>query len=133
MRSRKDISVLVSCLLALLITMGCDIVEREEIGRLPSPDLLVDAIVVRTNAGATTDYGYRVYIKPIGEKPTGGDEIFIGDKLLGLRVAWNEAGFLNIEYSDGRVFHFSNFWQSKKIRNFEYIVHIDLVHCNGSG
>ena len=50
---------------------SCDFitVSRDEVVRLPSPGGKIDAIVVETNGGATTSFGYEVHIVPHGSKP----------------------------------------------------------------
>lgn len=102
-------------------------VEREEIVRKKSPDSIVDAVLVRTDAGATTSYGYMLYIVPSGKKPKVGNELLKADSLVNFTLNWTRPRFLEIRYEKGRIFCFTNFWHSKEIQNFEYIVELRLV------
>ena len=109
-----------------LISCG-NFVEREEILRIKSPDSVVDAVLVRTNAGATTSYGYMFYIVPTGKEPKEGNEVLKADNLVNVTLNWKEPRFLEISYEKGRIFSFTNFWHSKEVQNFEYIVELRLV------
>jgi hypothetical protein len=40
--------------------------RKNEISRVKSPDNRLDAVMIRTNGGATTPYGYFLYIVPSG-------------------------------------------------------------------
>lgn len=82
--------------------------SQEEIKRIQSPDGLVDAVVVETNGGATTSFGYKVYIVPKGlefsEKylvaKTYGSVLSDGE--YGVDVFW-EDNMLQVEYATGRT------------------------------
>jgi hypothetical protein len=105
----------------------CDIATREEVERVTSPDSVVDAVVVRLNGGATTPFSYMVYIVPVGGEPKGGTEVFTADHLVDRRIEWKERGLLEIHYRNARIFHFTNFWQSKSVQNLGYVVEIRLI------
>ena len=59
-------------LVIFILTSGCIFPEWEagfdEVSRVSSPDGKVDAVLVETNGGATTSFGYRVFIATPGEK-----------------------------------------------------------------
>lgn len=101
--------------------------EREEIVRIKSPDSIVDAILVKTDAGATTSCGYMLYIAPTGNKPKIGNELLKADNLVNFTLNWKRPRFLEIRYEKGRILYFTNFWHSKEVQNFEYIVELRLV------
>jgi len=109
-----------------LISCG-SVVERKEINRVKSPDSLVDAVIVRTSAGATTSYGYMLYIVPSGKEPKEGNEVLRADNLINVALIWKEPRFLEISYEKGRIFFFTNFWHSKEVEDFQYIVELRLV------
>lgn len=115
-------------LLAILIT-SCDPVEREEIERISSPDSIVDVVLIRANAGATTSFIFEVYIVRMGYDVVSTEEklLFRGDKMEGLKLQWVQSKLLTIQYKQGRIFDFSNFWSSRDIQYFKYIVEIRLV------
>ncbi len=110
-------------------------VSIDNILRETSPDRIVDVVWFRQNAGATTGYSYCLMILPFNEKFTeaeGGTEkwIFIVDKVQDLKVKWIGNKKLLIQYEKGRVFKYSNFWQSQQVENFKYTVEIFLVQKN---
>src|SRR6267142_6719220 len=45
----------------------------DEVARVPHPNANVDAVLVETNGGATTSFGYEVFIFPRGQKPKRSD------------------------------------------------------------
>lgn len=110
-----------------LLMCGCDIVSREEITRIKSTDSMVEAILVRANAGATTSYVYSLYIVPTGEKKIKGNELFRADKVEGLDISWKENRYLEIKFKKGRIFYFKNFWLSEDVQNFRYVVELRLA------
>jgi hypothetical protein len=116
--------------LLLVIMMkitGCNPVEREEIDRISSPDFLVDAVLIQANAGATTSFIFEVYLVPKGnDVPPENYVLFRGDKMKGLTIRWTQAKLLEIQYEQGQIFHFSNFWISRNVQNFKYRVEILL-------
>ncbi len=112
--------------------IGCSKVSYEEIDRLTSPDSTVDAVLVRTNSGATTSFGYKLYIVPVKGKPKEDYELFIADHVKDLRMKWREVKFLEISYKEARIFKFSNFWHSKDVKDFAYVVELRLVPLSDS-
>lgn len=123
--------------LTLVLTSGClDLGEPsyEEIGRVKSPDGMVDAVLVRSNGGATTSFGYSVFLVPAG---TRFDEraqvfqpdyaLFVADHQVDLELVWKEPKFLEIRHVKARIFQFSNFWHSREVQDFHYTVEVRLV------
>lgn len=113
--------------LFLGVLLSCDSVDRTEIMRVGSSDSVVEAVVVRTNAGATTDFGYEVFVVKAGNVPESSKELFKADQVEELDVFWQSSKLLIIRYREARIFHFSNFWQSKDVQNFQYTVKVQLV------
>lgn len=95
--------------------------------RAASPDKVVDAVISRKNCGATTSYSYQIYIEKIGEKHNDSDAIFIADKVDGIAVKWNAPKELTITYKKARIFKFTNFWNSKEVDDFKYIVSVNEI------
>ena len=114
-------------LLIFTSMMACSPVDREEILRVKSPESIVEVVLVRTNAGATVAFGYELFIVPTGTNPKPGTELFRADHVDNVKVRWLSAKLLQIEYDRARVFHFTNFWSSKDVDNFAYIVELRLV------
>lgn len=111
----------------VLCLIGCGPGSHEEMMRVTSPDKAVDAVLVRTNAGATTAFGYELHLVPTGGKPQRGHEKLRADHLTDVTIRWQQPKFLQVQYKEGRIFHFSNFWQSKEVQDFKYVVEIRLM------
>lgn len=99
---------------------------KDEISRIESPDGKVEAILVQNNGGATTSESYHLYLVPKGSKFKNKQELFIADHVQNLKIKWLKEKQLQISYDEARIFHFSNFWQSKKVENLKYIVGLQL-------
>jgi len=96
---------------------------------MKSPDGVVDAVQVRGNCGATTSFSENVFIVQSGAKmPAPKDQcrVFSADHVEGLKLQWREPKVLEIHYKEARIFHFKNFWHSKDVQNFTYVVEIRL-------
>ncbi len=113
-------------LIPILWMTACTIDLTEQIERIASPDRVVDAVIVKSNGGATTSYAYSVHIVPVNGTLQKGHEIFKSDKVDALNVFWQEPCLLIIEYEKARIFSFQNFWSSREIQNFKYTVEIQL-------
>jgi hypothetical protein len=103
--------------------------QRTEILRVTNPDSLVDAVVTEGGVNATTPTSYRVQIVPRGTQPRADHkwDDFRADHVDSLTVTWSSARTLDIGYRNARIFHFSNFWQSAQVRNFDYEVELRLA------
>src|SRR5437879_8009429 len=106
-----------------LLLWGCS-VARQEVKRVRSPDGRVEAVLIQTNAGATTGFGFEVFLVPTGANPKTGSELFRADRVVNLDLHWRESMVLEIAYDQGRIFHFSNFWNSADLDNFRYVVEV---------
>lgn len=114
----------------LFLLIGCSessVCEQSELLRVTSPDNRVDAILMRMNCGATTDYSYKVYIVPKTASTEKSNPVFVADKLDGELIEWSSPKHLLIEYRQARIFNFTNFWQSRDVDNFNYVVSIREV------
>jgi hypothetical protein len=124
--------------LALCFASGCVNIagdwHYEEIGRVKSPDGVVDAILARGSAGATTGFNFSVFLAPSG---TTFDEkspffereraLFSADHHQGLQLVWSEPRLLELRYESARILHFSNFWHSQDVQQDQYVVELKLV------
>jgi hypothetical protein len=66
-----------------------------------------------------------VYIVPAGSTKMR-YPVMLGDDFVGLKLRWSAPRFLTVEFSKGRIFEFENFWESKSVQNFRYIIEIRL-------
>ncbi len=104
---------------------ACD-VDIEEVYRVTSPDGIVDAVMIRKNAGATVPFVYEVHVVPKGEKTKEDLEKFVADHVTDLEIGWQKPQLLRISYGQARIFTFSNFWQSAEVQDFKYVVELRL-------
>lgn len=103
-----------SCWMAfacLLIVSGCDItggVSHDEVARSKSPDGSVDAILVETNAGATTSFDYEIHVVANGGSPSAKSEVAVlydavrNQEAYGANLRWASPTSLAIEYLSAR-------------------------------
>ena len=111
MKSGKAIFVA----LILLSVSGCvsapELVSFDEVARVSSPDRRADAILVETNGGATTSFGYYVFVVPPGVKLKERDDKYIVVKLhattrnksaYGANLNWSDKERLKIEFLSAR-------------------------------
>ena len=97
-------------LLLFMILAGCS-ESREELWRLPSPDKVADAVLIRGNVGALASFSYSLYIVKAGEnapEPGKGYEVFTAEHIVNLSLAWIGPRVLEIQYDKARIFHFEN-------------------------
>jgi hypothetical protein len=110
------------------------VTRHEEIGRVKSPDGVVDAVLVRGNGGATTSFTYSVFLVPAGTSFNETAPVFepdfakfLADHQVGLELVWRRPKFLEIRFAKARIFRFSNFWHSREVQDYRYIVELRLV------
>ena len=112
-------------LASVAFLLGCS-QSYEEQWRLASPDRRVEAVWVEIAGGATTDFAYHLYIVPFGNKPERGTQRLIADRISNVRMSWREPKRLEVSYDAARIFSFFNFWHSRDLDNFKYVVEIRL-------
>jgi hypothetical protein len=92
----------------MCITMGCFCTSRNEVARLRSPDGEIDGIIVETNAGATTSYGYEVLLAPAGQPMSSGLQAARlygaarSTSAYGVNLRWIGPSSLGIEYLNAK-------------------------------
>lgn len=107
--------------------MGCAELacSSKETSRATSPDGRVDAVVVERDCGATTRVATRVQLVPKGREVSGDKGlVFVADELAGFELRWIEQSKLELRYTAARIFQFTNFWMSRDLDNFNYVVRI---------
>jgi hypothetical protein len=96
-------------LIAVVATTSCfnlaDEISFDEVSRVTNPSGKIDAVVVETNGGATTSFGYEVFVIPKGERVIKGKAAvasFYGavrsETAYGVNVKWERPDQLAIEY-----------------------------------
>jgi hypothetical protein len=81
----------------------------DEVARVPDPNANVDAVLVETNGGATTSFGYEVFILPRGQKPERSAHAVVSlygairnDHAYGANLRWTSNDTLVVEYLDAQ-------------------------------
>ena len=77
--------------------------SKEEVARVASPNGQFDAILLETNGGATTSFGYEVYVSEQGKQPSGEPPLFLygairNQNAYGANLRWASDNLLVIEY-----------------------------------
>jgi hypothetical protein len=87
--------------LAIVLT-ACGFVSRDEVARVGSPDGRVDAVLVETNGGATTAFGYEIHIvergKSYGEAAATLHGAVRNENAYGANLRWLTDSDLLVEY-----------------------------------
>ena len=98
--------------------------NQTEANRLKSPDGKVEAVQVKSDCGATTSESISVFVVGSGKETEESDLVLSADHTESFSLLWRESKFLEIKYKQARIFQFTNFWQSKDIDNFSYVVEV---------
>jgi hypothetical protein len=82
---------------------------RDEVARVRSPSGRVDAVLVETNGGEGTDFGYLAYVVRSGRHaPSRGEVAWLGvavrnRRAYGANLRWTDPTSLTIEYLDAHA------------------------------
>ena len=130
MRSTKRTELPAAAIVALVLLIpACDFLEpaSEEIGRWRSPDGRVDAVFTKASGGATTAFVHRLFVVAAGQSTEEEEPKLLGDQFEGIAVSWRKDRFLDVHYSQGRIFRYQNFWSSGDLDEWNYVVEIRLI------
>jgi hypothetical protein len=93
--------------LTLIVMGGCS-ASKDEVARLAAPSGDVEGVVVETNGGATTSFGYEVHVVERGARPGRLSQVaFVygagrNDEAYGVNLRWEPNDVLLVEYLDAR-------------------------------
>lgn len=124
---RVPVGLAASWAASALLVWGCssfDPCRQAEALRKTSGDGIVDFAVVQRDCGATTAVSTSVFVVPSGGRTQKARPIFEADHVEGLEVSWESPKHLSIRYEQARIFRFTNFWLSRDIEDFRYVVSI---------
>ena len=81
--------------------------SKDEVVRIASPNNKIDAVLVETNGGATTSYGYEIYVIKRGKKTSGKPPVYLygtarNENAYGANLRWGSDNLLVIEYLSTR-------------------------------
>lgn len=102
-----------AALASILATLSClDLGEPswDEVARAPAPSTAVDAVLIETNGGATTSFGYIVYVVPRGQPAERTDTQSVArlygawrsDSAYGVSLTWQDSTHLSLDYLRAR-------------------------------
>ena len=89
-----------------VLLVGCGLVSRNEVARVASPDGHVEAVLIETNGGTTTSFGYEIYVVENGRPPRDRVAWLYGaarnPQAYGANLKWTSENDLVIEYREAR-------------------------------
>lgn len=82
--------------------------SRTEVARLASPDGSLEAVLIETNGGATTSFGYLIYVVPAGETRSRQEaaSLYAAKRsgcAYGVNLRWAAPDRLVAEYYDAKL------------------------------
>jgi hypothetical protein len=103
-----------------LIAVGClfSRPSKDEVARVRSPGGDIDGIVVETNGGATTSFGYEIYMVQSGRSMSSGPRVALvygarrSTSAYGVNLKWIGPGSLAIEYLEAKSVRLDNAFPS---------------------
>lgn len=77
--------------------------SKDEVARVVSPDGNIDAVLFETNGGATTSFGYEVYVVAHGAQPSGSPAVSLygavrNHHAYGANLRWASADSVAVEF-----------------------------------
>ncbi|MCZ4305003.1 hypothetical protein O4G98_09665 [Zoogloeaceae bacterium G21618-S1] len=77
--------------------------SKDEVTRLSAPDGKVDAVLIETNGGATTSFGYEVYLVPLGAERSGEPAAVLygamrNENAYGVTLFWESPTLLSVRF-----------------------------------
>jgi hypothetical protein len=97
-------------------------VSLKEVKRITSPDHKVDAVLIESDAGATTATSTKVFIVKPGKKVNADSlnlAVFNSDNFIGGDISWKVSKELIVSYKSARIFHYTNFWVDADDYNYK--------------
>lgn len=117
----------------LAMSSACSPWIQEEVDRRPSPDSMVDAVVVRADAGATTSFVHKIYIVAPGDSaPESGRAALVADKVHGLELTWVGPKHLRIAYEQAQIHQYRNHIILRHLPGPAYDVFVEVIRANDS-
>ncbi len=96
------------CLVPLIFTISCGMGDwsYDEVARVPSPSGKVDAVLIEGNGGATTSFGYYLYVVTRGKKVSRKPDVAVASlygairskSAYGVDLKWDSNSELTGEY-----------------------------------
>ncbi len=86
--------------------------SSDEVARVVSPNGKVDAVLLETNGGATTSFGYEVYVLKHGAQPSDTPAVFLygtirSQSAYGSNLKWESSSVLSVEFLSTKTIYIS--------------------------
>jgi hypothetical protein len=99
----------------------------DEVARLASPSGYIDAVLVETNGGATTSFGYEVYVVKHGAKPSGTSAVSLyralrNPQAYGANISWSSPNSLTVEYLSAQIAQVNTQTQSVGTTTVQFVL-----------
>jgi hypothetical protein len=103
MRRVALLGMFISEILLVSFSVGClASASRDEVAAVPSPDGEVEAVVIETNGGATTSFGYEIQLRDRNRRHSERVAYIYGavrnEKAYGVNVKWMSNRELRLQY-----------------------------------
>jgi len=98
---------LVSTLVSLISLAACGLISCDEVAKVASPDGRLEAVLIETNGGATTSFGYEIWVQKKGG--WSGEQVgrlysaVRSECAYGANLKWNDDRHLSVEYQEART------------------------------
>jgi hypothetical protein len=91
----------------MLLIAACGLVSRDEVAVVASPDGRLEAVLIETNGGATTSFGYEIWVREKGHRSGSQVARLYGavrnDVAYGANLRWTDDSGLWVEYREART------------------------------
>ena len=101
--------------------------SKDEVARVASPSGIVDAVLFETNGGATTSFGYEVYVVEHGAKPSGSPAVSLygavrNEHAYGANLVWPSSDSLAVEYLSAKSAKLNTHTQSVGTQAIRFVL-----------
>jgi hypothetical protein len=90
-----------------MFAVACGLVSRDEVARVTSPDARIEAILIETNGGATTPFGYEIWLREKDHESRERVATLYGavrnESAAGVNLRWMDDTQLVVEYQEART------------------------------
>jgi hypothetical protein len=102
--------------------------SKDEVARVVSPTGRVDAVVFETNGGATTSFGYEIYVVEHGAQPAGSPAISLygavrNEHAYGANLKWASPDSIAVEFLSAKTAKINQQTQSIGTQAIHFAVH----------
>jgi hypothetical protein len=102
--------------------------SKDEVARVVSPTGKVDAVLFETNGGATTSFGYEIYVVERGAQPAGSPAIWLygavrNEHAYGANLKWASPDSVAVEFLNAKSVKIKQQTQTIGTQTIRFAVH----------